>query len=65
MAIRVLRLDATANKLGVSKSKLYEMMNPKSPRFEDTFPKKVRIGANSVGWLEHEIDNWVLSRQEV
>lgn len=26
------------------------------------FPKRVRLGPNSVGWLEEEVDAWVKAR---
>ncbi|PLI22181.1 hypothetical protein B6J44_27255 [Klebsiella pneumoniae] len=35
-------------------------LNPKSPRYDATFPKQRRLGMQSVGWLESEIDQWLL-----
>jgi prophage regulatory protein len=29
------------------------------------FPKRVRLGPNSVGWIESEIDDWLAKRQRV
>lgn len=29
------------------------------------FPKRVRLGPQSVGWLESEIDAWLASRERV
>ncbi len=26
---------------------------------EDKFPKPVNLGGRAVGWLEHEIENWI------
>ncbi|AYK18861.1 TPA: AlpA family phage regulatory protein [Aeromonas veronii] len=65
MAMKVLRNNDVIQTLGISKSKFFDMLNPKSPRFDATFPKRIRIGVNSVGFLEHEITQWVISRQEV
>ncbi|HHQ4755461.1 TPA: helix-turn-helix transcriptional regulator [Aeromonas hydrophila] len=65
MSIKVMRCSDVVKMLGISRSKLYDMLNPKSPRFDVTFPKRIRIGANSVGFLEHEVSQWVISRQEV
>ncbi|MCJ2367901.1 helix-turn-helix transcriptional regulator [Aeromonas veronii] len=65
MSIKVMRCSDVVKMLGISRSKLYDMLNPKSPRFDATFPKRIRIGANSVGFLEHEVSQWVISRQEV
>lgn len=25
-------------------------------------PKRIQLGANSVGWLRHEIDEWITQR---
>ncbi|WP_330544144.1 AlpA family phage regulatory protein [Aeromonas hydrophila] len=65
MSIKVMRCSDVVKMLGISRSKLYDMLNPKSPRFDATFPKRIRIGANSVGFLEHEVSQWVISRQEI
>lgn len=27
------------------------------------FPKRVRLGQNSVGWLKGDVDNWLESRK--
>lgn len=26
------------------------------------FPRRVQLGANKVGWLEHEVDAWIEAR---
>ena len=26
------------------------------------FPRRLRLGANAVGWLENEIDDWIRQR---
>lgn len=64
MTVTILRIRAVAKKLGISVSKLYDMINPNSPRFRDDFPRRVRIGANAVGFIEQEVDSWLLSQQE-
>ncbi len=63
MTIRVMRPNEVKDVLGISKSKLFELTNPNSPRFDSTFPARIRIGS-TVGWLENEIEAWVLSCKE-
>ena len=63
MTIRVMRPNEVKDVLGISKSKLFELANPNSPRFDATFPARIRIGS-TVGWLENEIEAWVLSCKE-
>jgi len=61
---KVLRCQRVLNKVGIGKSTLYDWLNPKSSRYDPTFPKQIRLGASSVGWLEDEIDAWLQARVE-
>ncbi|EHS93908.1 AlpA family phage regulatory protein [Klebsiella oxytoca] len=63
--VKVLRLSAVVDKVGIGKSTIYDWINPKSPRYDATFPKRLRLGKQSVGWLEAEIDQWLLLRHQV
>ncbi|MBP6496832.1 helix-turn-helix transcriptional regulator [Providencia heimbachae] len=60
--IKILRMNAVADKLGIARSTIYDWLNPKSPRYDCTFPKQYRLGIQSVGWLESELDEWLLKR---
>lgn len=48
--------------VGHAISTTYDKINPNSPRYDPSFPKPVRIGPNSVGWILHELEAWVESR---
>ncbi|MBF7994314.1 AlpA family phage regulatory protein [Rahnella laticis] len=61
-SIRILRIRAVVSKLGIARSTIYDWINPKSPRYDATFPKQRRLGLQSVGWLESELDEWLLKR---
>ncbi|MBS3049223.1 AlpA family transcriptional regulator [Enterobacter mori] len=63
--IKILRLPAVVTKIGIARSTIYDWINPKSPRYDATFPKQRRLGLQSVGWLESEIDEWLLLRHQV
>lgn len=54
--MKILRRCAVVSKTGYSA--------PTIDRLEKAgqFPKRVQLGPNSVGWLEHEIDAWIESR---
>ncbi|GJC06138.1 MULTISPECIES: AlpA family transcriptional regulator [Aeromonas] len=60
--VRILRLKDVLFKLNIARSTLYDWMNERSPRHDPTFPRRVKIGLNSIGWLESEVDCWILSR---
>jgi len=59
---KLLRVREVAEKLGISRSTLYDWTNPKSPRFDSTFPPKKRLGRMVVGWMSNEIDAWLEGR---
>lgn len=62
--LKVLRIRAVVNKLGIARSTIYDWINPKSPRYDATFPKQCRLGMQSVGWFESELDEWLLKRHQ-
>ncbi|EKN4697760.1 AlpA family phage regulatory protein [Yersinia ruckeri] len=61
--VKILRMRAVAAKLGIARSTIYDWLNPKSNRYDATFPKQRRLGQQSVGWLEAELDQWLLQRE--
>lgn len=56
--MKVLRPKDAAAKCGLSRMHLYRLERAGS------FPKRVRLGPNSVGWLEEELDAWIRARVE-
>ena len=54
--MRILRRDEVTKKIGLERSAIYQMMA------EGTFPRQVRLGPMSVGWLESEVDEWIADR---
>ncbi|EMD9442900.1 helix-turn-helix transcriptional regulator [Burkholderia stagnalis] len=61
---KVLRIKRLTEKTGFSRSSTYNKTNPASKYFDPSFPKPIRLGARSVGWLESEVDAWIASRAE-
>jgi prophage regulatory protein len=59
---KVLRLKDVLHKLSISRSTLYDWMDDESPRFDSKFPKPIKLGATSIGWIEGEINDWLYSR---
>lgn len=53
---RLLRIGATSQKSGKSRSGIYEGV------LAGTFPAPVKIGVRSVAWLEAEVDAWIEAR---
>lgn len=56
--IRLLRLPQVMEMTGLRKTKIYEL------HAEGAFPRRVRITAHSVGWVEAEVQAWLARRVE-
>lgn len=54
--VRVLRLAEAQEMTGLSRSCIYVMMG------KNKFPLPVRLTDKSVGWIESEVADWILSR---
>lgn len=66
-AITVLRRKQVEARTGLSRSSIYARLreNPKRPGdYDPTFPKPVSFGAKAVGWIEAEIDEWLIAQVE-
>lgn len=61
-ATRILRLPAVRERLGLSRSTIYDRMNPRSPRYDASFPIAVKLGGVAVGWTESSVDEWLQQR---
>ncbi|WP_082176562.1 helix-turn-helix transcriptional regulator [Acidovorax benzenivorans] len=48
---------------GLGNATLSDLQNPRSRRFDPTFPKKVQLSSRAVGHFLHEIEAWLESRQ--
>lgn len=61
-AAKILRIKHVEERVGLSRSAIYDRLNPKSPRYDECFPRPFKIGLSSVGWLESSIELWIRSR---
>ncbi|MBQ0266532.1 AlpA family phage regulatory protein [Providencia rettgeri] len=61
--IIMLRLPTVIERIGIGRSTIYDWINPTSPRYDPTFPKQKKLGKQSVGWIESEINDWLLQRE--
>jgi prophage regulatory protein len=59
--IRVVRVKGLVEMISVSRSTLYDWMNPASPRYDPTFPRSRPLSKKgvAVGWLESEVVAWI------
>lgn len=58
----ILRRKQVEARIGLSRASIYKRLNPKETTYDPTFPAPISLGANSVGWLENEISEWIAGR---
>jgi prophage regulatory protein len=64
-ALTILRRKQVEARTGLSRSTIYAKLrrNPKRPAdFDPTFPRPISVGAKAVGWIESELDTWVIAQ---
>lgn len=59
---KILRVEEVIERTGLSRSTIYDRIDPKSPRYDSTFPSRVKLGLSAIGWVESELESWILSR---
>ncbi|EPH2165982.1 MULTISPECIES: helix-turn-helix transcriptional regulator [Morganellaceae] len=62
LPIRILRMTELTVMLGISRSSIYEKLNPRSKYYDPDFPKPIKLGASSVGWQYASVEKWLTSR---
>ena len=58
-SMKILRWRQVAPIVGCSRMTIARMEKT------DTFPQRIRIGNGSVGWLKHEVEEWLAQRMAV
>ncbi|HGI5215519.1 AlpA family phage regulatory protein [Providencia rettgeri] len=62
LPLRILRMTELTVLLGISRSSIYEKLNPRSKYYDPDFPKPIKLGASSVGWQYASVEKWLTSR---
>lgn len=56
LIMKLLRLKAVMEATGLGRSSIYKFIA------QGTFPKPVSLGGRNVGWVDHEIEEWIAER---
>ena len=63
MTISLLRMPAVQARTGLSRSTIYDRINPNSKRFDPAFPKPISLdgggGGRAIGFVESEVDDYL------
>lgn len=54
--MRILKLKEVMNRTALGRSTLYHLLK------NSCFPKPVPLGPRAVGWLESEVEGWIIGR---
>lgn len=54
--MKIIRLKAVMETTGLARSTIYKYISL------DLFPKPVSLGGRSVGWLDAEVQAWIVSK---
>lgn len=54
--MRIIRLKEVLDTTGLARSTVYKFVS------EGTFPKPVSLGDRCVGWVESEVQSWILDK---
>ncbi len=54
--MRVLKLKAVIEKTTLCHSTIYKLIS------EGHFPKPIDLTSRAVGWVDSEVDNWIMSK---
>jgi prophage regulatory protein len=59
----ILRKRQLCERIGLSPAQVYAMLDSKSPSYDPSFPRQIRLGgsnrSSAVGWLQHEVQAWL------
>jgi prophage regulatory protein len=58
--VQILRRRDVESRVRLSRSTIYDKINPDSPRYDSSFPTPIHLGGGTaVGWVESEVDDWL------
>lgn len=69
-ASRLIRRRELEHITGLSRSTIYDRLDARSKRFDEDFPRPIKIGKSAVGWVQSEVTAYVekmirRSREEI
>jgi prophage regulatory protein len=60
-AVQMLKLPQLIKLIGLSRSSVYDRLNPRSKRYDPDFPKPVKLNRAS-RWLLSEVEEWIRNK---
>jgi len=60
---QMLRIKHLQQILKISRSSIYYKLNPKSPYFDPTFPRPIKLGKSTTAWSTQSIQTWLNEKE--
>lgn len=60
---QILRLKHVLKLCGIGRSTVYEKLNPKSKRYDASFPRPIKLSVSAIGWFEQDVIDWLNSKK--
>jgi prophage regulatory protein len=62
MSHNLIRISDLEKKIGLSKSAIYARLSKKSPNFDPSFPRPIKLGGRAtspIAFVEEEVNQWI------
>ncbi|ENU20134.1 hypothetical protein F994_01191 [Acinetobacter bohemicus ANC 3994] len=63
MNTQIIKLPQLTVLTQLSRSTIYEKINPKSKRYDESFPRPIKLSLSAIGWFEQDIVDWLNSKK--
>lgn len=59
----IIRRRELERRTGLSRSSIYERLDPKDRQYDPQFPRPFKLGRGpSIGWLDAEVEAWIQAK---
>lgn len=62
--LKILKIDEVLKMTSLSRATHFAKLNEKSKSYDPDYPKPLKLGARSVGYVEQEVINWLQAKME-
>lgn len=63
----IIRRSQVENRIGLSRSAIYDRLDESSPRHDPSFPRPIKLGTGKnppIGFVEAEVNTWIKNQIE-
>lgn len=62
--LKILKIDEVLELTSLSRATHFAKLNAKSKSYDPNYPKPIKLGPRSVGYVEQEVIDWLRARME-